>query len=150
MSAFEKGGNGDMGAGMDLDDLLAQMFGMSGGVPPGFGGGAGAGPRKPRKGENEEQNYQVTLEELYKGKTVKFASKKNIICSHCKGTGGKDKAKPKQCGSCQGRGEQALNMLFRVCAEDEASHRLQASVATGRTRPRHTRDSGMQCLQRLR
>lgn len=97
-----------MGAGVDLDDILAQMFGMSGGVPPGFGGGAGPRPRKPRKGENEEQNYQVTLEELYKGKIVKFASKKNIICSHCKGSGGKDKAKPKQCGSCAGRGERVL------------------------------------------
>ena len=91
------------GAGVDLDDILQQMFGMGGGgMPPGFGGGPG--PRRPRKGRDEEQNYQVTLEELYKGKTAKFASTKNVICSHCKGTGGKENAKPKQCGSCQGGG----------------------------------------------
>ena len=70
-------------------------------MPPGFGDGQ---PKKPRKGPNEEQRYEVTLEELYKGKTVKFASTKNIICSHCKGTGGKEKAKPETCQKCKGQG----------------------------------------------
>lgn len=94
------------GAGVDLDDILAQMFGggmggMGGGMP-GFPGEGG--PKRPRKGRDEEQKYQVTLEELYKGKTVKFASTKNIICSHCKGTGGKEKAKPQTCERCKGNG----------------------------------------------
>ncbi|SLM38326.1 domain protein [Lasallia pustulata] len=104
MSAFNPRGGGGMGSyGADLDDMLQQMFGMGvGEMPPGFGGGPGS--RKPRKGGDEEQNYQVTLEELYKGKTAKFASTKNVVCSHCKGTGGKENAKPKQCGSCQGKG----------------------------------------------
>ena len=107
MSAFDPRG-GRMGdPGLDVDDILQQMFGMDGGsMPPGFGGGRG--PLKSRKGRDEEQNYQVTLEELYKGKTAKFASTKNVICSHCKGTGGKENAKPKQCSSCQGRGKDIL------------------------------------------
>ena len=71
-------------------------------MPPGFGGEAG--PKRPRRGRDEEQKYQVTLEELYKGKTVKFASTKNIICSHCKGSGGKEKAKPETCTRCKGQG----------------------------------------------
>lgn len=111
MSAFDAPQG--MGGAPDLDDMLSQMFGMGmggGGMPPGFGGGPA--PRKPRKGENEVQAYQVTLEELYKGKTTKFTSKKNIICSHCKGTGGKEKAKPKECASCQGKG--ASGILGRV------------------------------------
>jgi len=104
MSAFDSSRGNGMGGGVDLDDILQQMFGMGGGMPPpGFGGGAG-GPRRPRKGRDEEQKYEVTLEELYKGKTAKFASTKNVICSHCKGSGGKDKAKPKQCAACQGKG----------------------------------------------
>jgi len=81
------------------------MGGGMGGMPPGFGGPGAGGPRRPRKGKSEEQKYQVTLEELYKGKTVKFASTKNVICSHCKGTGGKDKVKPKECERCHGQGE---------------------------------------------
>lgn len=94
-----------MGADVDLEDIL-NMFGMGGGpsgMPPGFGAG-GSGQKRPRRGQDEEQAYQVTLEELYKGKTVKFASTKNVICSHCNGSGGKEKAKPKTCERCQGKG----------------------------------------------
>jgi DnaJ family protein A protein 2 len=102
MAAFDPSKGGGMGGGVDLDDILAQMFGMGGGMPPGFGG-AGGTPRQ-RRGRDEEQTYQVTLEDLYKGKTVKFASTKNVICSHCKGTGGKEKAKPQTCERCKGNG----------------------------------------------
>lgn len=90
-----------MGEGPDLDDILQQMFGMGG---MGGGGGRPGGPPRQRRGRDEEQKYQVTLEELYKGKTVKFASTKSIICTHCKGTGGKEKAKPQKCERCKGQG----------------------------------------------
>lgn len=105
MAAFDPSrGPGGMGGGVDLDDILQQMFGMGGGgMPPGFGGEGGI-PRRPRRGRDEEQRYEVTLEELYKGKTVKFASTKNVICTHCKGTGGKEKAKPTTCEKCKGNG----------------------------------------------
>lgn len=104
MAAFDSSKAAGMGPEVDLDDILQQMFGMGvdGGMPRGFGGPPGS--RQPRKGQNEEQQYNVTLEELYKGKTVKFASTKNVICSHCKGSGGKEKAKPKTCDRCQGKG----------------------------------------------
>ncbi|KAL8786195.1 MAG: hypothetical protein Q9195_008314 [Heterodermia aff. obscurata] len=109
MSAFEGPQGAGMGASVDLEEMLSQMFGMGGGmegmgegIPPGSGGVPR--PRKARKGANDEQTYNVLLDELYKGKTAKFSSRKNIICSHCKGTGGKEKAKSKQCASCQGRG----------------------------------------------
>ena len=106
MSAFESARSGGPGAGVDLDDILQQMFGMGGGAPPGFGGGVGAGrgPQRQRKGQDEEQEYVVSLEDLYKGKSAKFASTKMVICSHCKGKGGKENAQPKQCASCQGKG----------------------------------------------
>lgn len=100
MSAFDSSHINGASAGVDLEEMLQQMFGM-GTVPPASGS---TGQRKKRKGDDDEQTYQVTLEDLYKGKTAKFAMKKNIICSQCKGTGGKEKAKPKQCASCQGRG----------------------------------------------
>ncbi|KAL8923210.1 MAG: hypothetical protein Q9172_003229 [Xanthocarpia lactea] len=107
LSAFEAGNRGGMDADVDLEDLLAQMFGMGGGMGGMNGGGPRPpGPRKPSRGEDEEHPYNVTLEELYKGKTTKFASKKNVICSLCKGRGGKEKSKPRECVACQGRGMQ--------------------------------------------
>ena len=118
MAAFEKGGAGG-GAGPDLDDILAQMFGGMGGMgggmggmPPGFEGMGGPG-RGPRKSKNEVQEYEVSLEELYKGKTTRFASTKNVICSVCTGSGGKEKAKAKQCNTCGGRGESNQGSIRR-------------------------------------
>ncbi|EEH04323.1 mitochondrial import protein MAS5 [Histoplasma capsulatum G186AR] len=104
MSAFDGSGRAGMQGGPDLDDLLASMFGggmnMGGGMP-GFGGPR---PSKPRKGQNEVQEYSVSLEDLYKGRTVKFSSTKNVLCSLCKGKGGKEKATPKLCSTCGGAG----------------------------------------------
>lgn len=110
MAAFEKGQNGfSGGAGPDLDDILAQMFGggMGGGAFEGMHGsfgGAGPGARRRGKGKSEVQQYEVSLEELYKGKTTKFASTKNVVCETCSGRGGTEKAKAKTCDSCKGQG----------------------------------------------
>ena len=113
MSAFDKG-TGGMGDEADINDIFSAMFGgmgMPGGMSGtggmgGMGGmGAGTGARRRRhKGENEEQEYEVTLEELYKGKTTKFSCTKNTICTTCQGSGGREKAKPKRCGTCGGLG----------------------------------------------
>lgn len=101
MAAFDPSRGGPGGPEVDLNDILSQMFGMNMGGMPG-----GAGPRRPRRGPDEDQEYKVTLEELYKGKTVKFAANKKIICGQCKGTGAKDKVKPNTCDRCKGAGMQ--------------------------------------------
>jgi DnaJ family protein A protein 2 len=111
MAAFDKGAGPGGPGGPDLDDILAQMFGGMGGGFEGmhgsFGGGGPGGPKQKRaKGRPEMQQYEVSLEELYKGKTTKFASTKNVLCSHCSGSGGKERAKAKTCDTCKGRGQQ--------------------------------------------
>lgn len=80
-------------------DGFAGPGGRSGGMPPDaadmfaqfFGGGAtffdyagGPGPRR-RKGEDTEIPYQVTLEDLYNGKSVKINMEKEVICGTCHG-----------------------------------------------------------------
>ena len=104
MAAFDPSRGAPGGAEMDMNDILASMFGMHmGGGMPGAGGRRG-----PRKSPDEEQPYEVTLEELYKGKTVKFAAEKQVICGQCKGTGAKDKVKPSKCERCKGMGHQEV------------------------------------------
>lgn len=104
MAAFDSSrGGGPGGPEVELNDLLAQMFGFNAGGPGGPGG-PGGGPKRPRRGPDEEQEYSVTLEELYKGKTVKFAANKQIVCGQCKGSGGKEKAKSATCEKCKGNG----------------------------------------------
>ena len=103
MSAFE-GGGGPGGMDVNMEDIL-NMFGMGGGIPGmGMPGMGGMGRGKPRRSPDENQKYEVALEDLYKGKTVKFSSTKNVICSKCKGSGGNEKAQPKECSSCKGQG----------------------------------------------
>lgn len=142
MAAFEAGN--PMGANVDLDDILAQMFGMHG---MNGSGGRGPGPRRPQKGRDEEQSYTITLEESFKGKTTKFASKKNVICKGCKGSGGRDKAKPKDCGSCHGRG---IVCKYVKISRSNGGDRDAARTQDCRARPRHPRNRGLQLLQRHR
>lgn len=107
MAAFDKSRGGPGGPEVDLNDILSQMFGFGmgpGGMPGMPGGPGGGGPKRPRRGPDEEQEYTVKLEELYKGKTVKFAADKQILCGTCKGSGGKDKAKSTSCERCKGNG----------------------------------------------
>ncbi|KIK63844.1 hypothetical protein GYMLUDRAFT_40926 [Collybiopsis luxurians FD-317 M1] len=98
---------GGMG-GMDPQDLFSQLFGGGGFGGGGFGGGGffggGGGSRGgPRRTKDLVHRVHVTLEDLYKGKTTKLALTRNVICSKCKGKGGKDGA-TKTCNGCNGRG----------------------------------------------
>ncbi|PHH58613.1 hypothetical protein CDD81_5083 [Ophiocordyceps australis] len=97
MAAFSSSRNGPDGSGFDYNDIFSHIVNMH------VSSGA-QGPRRPRKGPNEEQEYKVTLEELYKGKTVKFVANKQILCAQCKGSGGKDKTKTIICDRCKGSG----------------------------------------------
>ena len=139
MAAFDKSQGGGMGAS-DLDDIL-NMFSMGGGPPPGFGG---ARPKRPQKGRDEEQKYDVTLEELYKGKSTRFASTKNVVCGHCKGKGGKDNAKPKQCDSCGGKGTASTITIHETILT--LVGRYENRTETDWARIRHSRESRLRYL----
>ncbi|KJA27264.1 hypothetical protein HYPSUDRAFT_198055 [Hypholoma sublateritium FD-334 SS-4] len=93
----EQGGMG----GMDPQDLFSQLFGGGGGGF--FGGGGGGRSQGPRKTKDLVHRVHVTLEDLYKGKTTKLALTRNVICTKCKGKGGKDGA-VRTCNTCSGRG----------------------------------------------
>ncbi|KAF1349337.1 DnaJ-domain-containing protein [Lizonia empirigonia] len=131
MSAFDPARGG--GEQPDMDDILAQMFGGMGGMPGmggfgGFGGmpGGPGGRQVPKKGRSVEQEYEVTLEELYKGKTTKFSSTKNIVCNQCEGSGGKKGSKSHDCGVCNGRGaKQVLRQVGPGLITQETKQRCK-------------------------
>ena len=88
---------------MSANDIFSQMFGGSGfGFESFFGGGGGN--RRPTRGEDITSALNVTLEDLYNGKKQKMAVTRKVVCTVCKGTGGKNGVKPKKCEDCQGRG----------------------------------------------
>ncbi len=66
-----------------LEEIFEQFFAAGGGGPS-FGFDFGPGPKR-RKGEDTIVPYDVTLEDLYNGKSVKLAMEKEVVCSTCKG-----------------------------------------------------------------
>jgi DnaJ family protein A protein 2 len=92
-----------MGGGMDPQDLFSQLFGGGGGFGGGGFFGGGGRSQGPRRTKDLVHRVHVTLEDLYKGKTTKLALTRNIICSKCKGKGGKEGA-VSTCRTCSGRG----------------------------------------------
>ena len=65
------------GGGRDQSDLFSELF----------GGGGRRGRSGPRKGEDIVHQIQVSLEDLYKGKTIKLKVSRDIVCSDCSGSG---------------------------------------------------------------
>jgi DnaJ family protein A protein 2 len=103
------------------EDILESLFSGRFGFDFGMGG---AGSRRPRKGEDSIIPCEVTLEDLYNGKSIKLMMEREIVCHSCKGyaflsftcknltessTGAKGKAKPKKCVRCDGKGWSMTN-----------------------------------------
>ena len=63
----------------DLSDLFFHMFGA--GMYTGDDRGGARGNRSP----DAVKDFDVTLEELYKGKQVKMMSKRKVVCPTCQG-----------------------------------------------------------------
>lgn len=98
MDGLSRGAGGAGGPEVDIFELF-----RGGGFQFGFDFGPGARPRRS-KGEDSVIPYDVTLEDLYNGKSVKMNMEKEIVCGVCKGSGAKGSAKPKQCIKCEGKG----------------------------------------------
>jgi curved DNA-binding protein CbpA len=80
----------------DASSIFEQFFG--GGM---FGGG---GRRGPRKGEDIGYALQVTLKELYMGKTTKIKINRNVVCQSCAGKGVTKEGASQKCTICRGSG----------------------------------------------
>ncbi len=94
--AFENGGGGFGGGGMNMDDIFSQ-FGdiFGGGFGGGFSGFGGGGGQRRVKGSNLRIRVKLTLEEIANGVEKKIKVKRKIqapgttykTCSTCNGNG---------------------------------------------------------------
>lgn len=76
-------GRGGAPGGMDAADIFSELFGGGFG---GFGFDFQGGPHRHRtRGDDSVIPYDVTLEELYNGKSVKMNMEKEAVCGTCKG-----------------------------------------------------------------
>eukprot|EP00827_Trimyema_finlayi_P001906 TRINITY_DN187_c0_g1_i5.p1 TRINITY_DN187_c0_g1~~TRINITY_DN187_c0_g1_i5.p1 ORF type:complete len:403 (-),score=156.40 TRINITY_DN187_c0_g1_i5:125-1333(-) len=74
-------------------DVFEQFFGM--------GGKQKSQNNKQKKGKPQLKELQVTLEDVYSGKTFKKQHSRKKMCEACEGLGGKN---VQECKTCKGRG----------------------------------------------
>lgn len=89
----ESCGHGAPAGFSNPSDLFEHLFGFS----------TGRRDHGPRKGKDMTHHLNVSLEDLYKGKTSKLAFEKTVICCKCSGRGGKEDAL-QTCPACKGHG----------------------------------------------
>lgn len=105
---------GDWGqgfAGMDLNDLLNNIFGGGFGGFGGFGGRQSSGPRVV-KGNDLQVVVRVTLEEIYTGCEKEVTINRAVSCSHCGGKGTQNASDVKTCPTCNGTGQIKQSAAF--------------------------------------
>ncbi|ELR24754.1 Hsp40, putative [Acanthamoeba castellanii str. Neff] len=68
------------------------------------GGGRGGGRRREKKAEDIAQALEVTLEDLYNGKSFQAPLERQVLCDLCQGRGTKSQAGGTKCNTCRGRG----------------------------------------------
>lgn len=74
---YDQYGHDGPGESFSPDDIFNQFFA---GGPFAYGG-----TRRKRRGDDSKIPYEVTLEDLYLGKSVKLQVEKNIVCTGCQG-----------------------------------------------------------------
>ena len=116
---FGGGGFRDAGAG-DFSSTFADIFeDMFGDFAGGGMGGARRGAAGGARGSDLRYNLEITLEEAFRGDQTQIRVPTMVGCEPCKGSGGKDGARPTSCPTCQGRGrvraQQGFFTIERTC-----------------------------------
>ena len=114
-AAFEGGGGQGGGAGSfdfggGFADIFEEMFG-------GFGGGRRAGGAQ--RGADLRYNMQISLEDVFQGKSTEIKIPSAVKCQSCQGSGAQKGTQPENCGQCKGHGrvrvQQGFFTMERAC-----------------------------------
>lgn len=94
---------GEEGLNNNMSEQMPNMdpFGMFGNI---FNMNNNHSKPKTRTRDRQEV-IEISLEDIYKEKTMKLNYDKQIICGSCAGSGVKDRTKTKRCGTCRGEGK---------------------------------------------
>ena len=143
-AAFEQGGGrgpGDFGfAAGGFADIFDEMFGE-------FMGGGRRGQGGPNRGSDLRYNFEVSLEEAFRGKQTTIRVPTLVACEQCKGSGAEAGSKPITCPRCHGRGrlrvQQGFFTMEQTCAGCQGAGRVidnpcKACGGQGRTRREKT------------
>ena len=91
------------GGGMNMDDIFS-MFGDIFGGRAGFGGFGGQRRPTQYRGSDLRLKVRLTLNDVATGVTKKFKVRKDVVCSHCHGSGAEAGSTSEVCPTCHGSG----------------------------------------------
>lgn len=127
-------------------DDFAQFFGGPPGGHAGNGGprfGPGKQPGLKKRTEDARIAIKVSLEDIYKGKVIKMASTRDVLCKGCGGVGARPKAKAHKCANCKGEG--MVQRLKRVGPGRVASEFVECQTCRGRGQTFRDKDKCRKC-----
>ncbi len=104
-----QGFSGFGGGGMNMDDIFSAFGDIFGGRGfSGFGGfgGSGGGGQQQRvyRGSDLRLKVKLSLQDVASGVTKKFKVRKDVVCSHCNGSGAEAGSTAETCPTCHGSG----------------------------------------------
>ena len=97
--------------GVDLSDLLADLFGRV------RGGGGGSGRASPERGVDLQTSVNLSFDDALTGVQLTIPVEKDDTCTACAGTRAAPGTQPTTCPECKGRGVKARNQGFFSLSE---------------------------------
>ena len=110
--AFTQGGGAGAGGfggagGFDFSGFGGQAGGF-GDIFDMFFGGGGRQRSGPQKGDDLQQEVEISFSDAAFGKTIKIVVNRHEECDHCHGTGGEPGSKVETCPRCHGSGQETV------------------------------------------
>ncbi len=107
-----EGNTSGFGYGVNLDDILSEVFGD-------VFGGFSRQHNRPKQGRSLQYNLEITLEEAYFGKEETIEVPRIENCPECSGSGAERGSTIETCPQCYGRGQvtqsQGFFTMSRTC-----------------------------------
>jgi len=98
--------------GVDLSDLLADLFGRVRG-----GGPSGAARPAPERGADLQTSVTLSFDDALGGVQLTIPVSKDVTCPDCRGTRAAPGTSPTVCPECKGRGVKSRNQGFFALSE---------------------------------
>jgi molecular chaperone DnaJ len=123
-AAFEQGSGHPGGFGFaagGFADIFDEMFGE-------FMGGGRRGQGGANRGSDLRYNFEISLDEAFRGKQTTIRVPTLVACDQCKGSGAEAGSKPVTCPRCHGRGrlrvQQGFFTIEQTCAGCQGAGRV--------------------------
>jgi len=97
--------------GVDLSDLLSDLFGRVRGGP------AGARSTIPERGADLQTSVTLSFDDALAGAQLTIPIEKDVTCTTCAGSGAAPGSSPIVCPECKGRGVRSRNQGFFALSE---------------------------------